>query len=71
MMADAQTDYLNDYWTNCKTATRNLSGDWLRCYDLLFLLQGIFKFLHAKRLCSKEFIVLKKFGVMFYRSNTT
>ena len=27
MMADAQTDYLNDYWTNCKTATRNLSGD--------------------------------------------
>ena len=31
MMADAQTDYLNDYWTNCKTATRNLSGDWLRC----------------------------------------
>ena len=44
MMADAQTDYLNDYWTNCKTATRNLSGDWLRCYDLLFLLQGNFKF---------------------------
>ena len=27
MMADAQTDYLNDYWTHCKTATRNLSGD--------------------------------------------
>ena len=44
MMADAQTDYLNDYWTNCKTGTRNLSGDWLRCYDLLFLLQGNFKF---------------------------
>ena len=44
MMADAQTDYPNDYWTNYKTGTRNLSGDWLRCYDLLFLLQGNFKF---------------------------
>ena len=32
MMADAQTDYLNDYWTNCENATRNLSGEWL-CYD--------------------------------------
>ena len=41
-MADAQTDNLIDYWTNCKTATRNLSGDWLRCYDLLFLPQGNF-----------------------------
>ena len=71
MMADAQTDYLNDYWTNCKTATRNLSGDWLRCYDSLILLQGNFKFLHAKRLYSKEFIVLEILGVMFYRSNTT
>ena len=40
MMADAQTDYRDDYWTNCKTGTRNLSEDWLRCYDLLFLLQG-------------------------------
>ena len=36
MMADAQTDYPNDYWTNCKTGTRNLSG------DLLFLRQGNF-----------------------------
>ena len=27
MMADAQTDYLNDYWTHCKTATQNVSGD--------------------------------------------
>ena len=43
MMADAQTDYRDDYWTNFKTGTRNLSGDWLRCYDLLFLLQGNFK----------------------------
>ena len=36
MMADAQTDYLNDYWTNCENATRNLSGEWL-CYDYLFI----------------------------------
>ena len=69
-MADAQTDNLIDYWTNCKTATRNLSGDWLRCNDLLFLPQGNFKF-YVKRLCSKEFIVLEKCGVIFYRSNTT
>ena len=33
IMADAQTDYLNDYWTKCNTATRSLFGDWLKCYD--------------------------------------
>ena len=38
-----KTDFLNDYRTNCETATRNLSGDWLRCYDLLFIPQGNFK----------------------------
>ena len=40
---DVQTDYLNDYWTNCETVTRNLAGDWLRCYDLLFIPLGDFK----------------------------
>ena len=43
MMVDTQTDYLIDQWTNCKTATRNLSGDWLRCYDLLFIPRENFK----------------------------
>ena len=38
-----KTNFLNDYWTNCETATRNLSGDWLRCYDLLFIPHGNFK----------------------------
>ena len=42
MMADTQTDYLNDYCTNCEKATRNLSGEWL-CYDLLFIPHGNFK----------------------------
>ena len=35
--------YLNDYQTNCKTATRNLSRDWLTSYDLLFKSYGDFK----------------------------
>ena len=48
MMADAQTNYLIDWWTNCETATRNLSGDWLRCYDLLFILRENFKPLICK-----------------------
>ena len=48
MMADAQTDYRNDYWTNCKTATRNLPGEWLTCYDLLFIPHGKFKPLICK-----------------------
>ena len=48
MIADAQSDYLNDYWTNCKTATQNLSGDVLRCYDLLFIPLGKFKPLICK-----------------------
>ena len=39
MMTDTQTDYLIDQWMNRETATRNLSGDWLTCYDLLFSLQ--------------------------------
>ena len=48
MMADAQTDYRNDYWTNCKTATRNLPGEWLTSYDLLFIPHGNFKPLICK-----------------------
>ena len=44
MMADAQTDYLNDYWTNCKTATRNLSRDWLKFYDLLNIVTFLVRF---------------------------
>ena len=36
MMADTQTYYLIDQWMNRETATRNLSVDWLTCYDLLF-----------------------------------
>ena len=43
MMVDAQTDYLVDQWTNCKTATWNLSGDWLTCYDLFFTPHENFK----------------------------
>ena len=39
MMADTQTYYLIDQWMNRETATRNLSVDWLTCYDLLFSLQ--------------------------------
>ena len=39
MMADKQTDYLIDSWMNRETATRNLSVDWLTCYDLLISLQ--------------------------------
>ena len=63
LMADAQTDYLDDYWTNCETATRNLSRGWLRCYDLLFTPHGNFKYL-----CNEELIVLMWRDV--YRSNT-
>ena len=48
MIADAQSDYLNDYWTSFKTATPNLSGDVLRCYDLLFIPLGKFKPLICK-----------------------
>ena len=51
MLADAQTDCLIDQWTNCKTATQNLSGDWLRCYDLLFIPHGNLKPLKH---CSRE-----------------
>ena len=39
---------LNDYWTNCKTATQNLSRDMLTCYDLLFIPLGKFKPLICK-----------------------
>ena len=42
MTVDAETDYLNDYWTNCENATRNVSGKWL-CYDLLFIPHRNFK----------------------------
>ena len=48
MMADVQTDYLNDYWTNCKTVTQNLFGDSSRCYDLLYIPYGNFKPLICK-----------------------
>ena len=71
MMADAQTDYLNDYWTNCKTATRNLSRDWLTCYDLLFKSYGnfkptckFFKSKHFLRTVNSSLHMLKC-GVMF------
>ena len=43
MIADAQSDYLNNYWTNFKTSTQTLSEDMLRCYDLLFIPLGKFK----------------------------
>ena len=53
LMTDAQTDYLNNYWMNCETATRNLSRDLLRCNDLLFTPHG-----NLKYLCNEEFIVV-------------
>ena len=77
MMADAQTDYLNDYWTNCKTATRNLSRDWLTCYDLLFKSYGNFKptckFFQVKTFLenSELFIAYAKMWRDVYRSNTS
>ena len=68
MMADAQTDYLNDYWTNCKTATRNLSRDWLKFYDLLFKSYGNIKLTcklkHFLRTMNSSLHMLKC-GVMF------
>ena len=71
MRADAQNYYLNDYWTNYKTATRNLSRDWLTCYDLLFKSYGnfkstrtFFKSKHFLRTVNSSLHMLKC-GVMF------
>ena len=61
MLTDAQTDNLIDYWTNCKTATRNLSGDWLRCYDLLSLLE----ITEITEITVIIFILTSRTGVLF------
>ena len=47
IMADVQTDYLKDYWTNCKTVTQNLFGDSSRCNNL-YMPYGNFKPLICK-----------------------
>ena len=70
MIADAQSDYLNDYWTNCKTATQNLSGDMLRCYDLLFIPLGKFKPLICKMPLQWRVNCSPEMWLKIYGSNT-